>query len=546
MRQLLSGLSIKLQVVVPVFMTMLLLISGIMYSTSTLKDAFRDMSQSTETLITHKDELTKVIDNTYAMRISAIYSLFKPEEVKVLPSVLKQRQSENLAHLKSINTIPELNDEVDKLREAMQEYVDYSIKTMIPLLNVKHNQQTSASFEAEYQRAMDVYRDEGAVMIKAIDTLSKELNRLALEEVHQREANNHSMMNMSITGLIFVLLFAAGFAWYLAGVIVTPIQKLQSVVREVAHGNLLVKADEQGNNEVTLLARDVNSTVSQLRETVGALVNISNNVASSATELATVMTQSSVNSDQEKQEVEQVASAVNQMEIAASTVTDNATQADQAAQNANQQAQSSLAMFEQSNRANEIMADKMGDAANVVNSLQEQSEKIGKVIEVIQGISEQTNLLALNAAIEAARAGESGRGFAVVADEVRMLAARTQDSTKEIQAIIEELQAQSGVANDSMHSSLKMLQENQSLSAEVSTALQAINQAIAELSSLNTQVASASEEQNQVTSDINRNLSNIYELVSQNVTGITQSAAASQELSALAEQQKQQLDYFRV
>lgn len=546
MRQLLSGLSIKLQVVVPVFITMLLLISGIIYSTSTLKDAFRDMSQSTEALINHKDELTRVIDNTYAMRISAIYSLFKPEEVKVLPSVLKQRQSENLTHLKALDTIPELNEEVDRLRETMQEYVDYSIKTMIPLLNVKHHEQTSAAFDAEYQRAMDVYRDEGSAMIKAIDILSKELNRLALEKVHQSEAHNHSVMNMSITGLILVLLFAAAFAWYLAGVIVTPIQRLQSVVREVAHGNLLVKAEEEGNNEVTLLARDVNSTVSQLRDTVGALVRISDDVASSATELAAVMTQSSVNSDQEKQEVEQVASAVNQMEIAASTVTDNATQADQAAQNANQQAQSSLAMFEQSNRANELMADKLGDAANVVNSLQEQSEKIGKVIEVIQGISEQTNLLALNAAIEAARAGESGRGFAVVADEVRMLAARTQDSTKEIQAIIEELQAQSGVANDSMNSSLQMLQENQSLSAQVSTALQTINQAIAELSALNTQVASASEEQNQVTSDINRNLGNIYELVSQNVTGITQSAAASQELSALAEQQKQQLDYFRV
>ncbi|MCV5216812.1 hypothetical protein OFC53_36870, partial [Escherichia coli] len=59
------------------------------------------------------------------------------------------------------------------------------------------------------------------------------------------------------------------------------------------------------------LARDVNQTIEKLRETVSALVRISEDVASASTELATVMTQSSVNSDQEKQEVEQVASAIN-------------------------------------------------------------------------------------------------------------------------------------------------------------------------------------------------------------------------------------------
>ncbi|MBY7854570.1 methyl-accepting chemotaxis protein [Vibrio fluvialis] len=547
MRQLLSGLSIKLQVVVPVFITMLLLISGISYSTSTLKDAFRQMSQSTETLINHKDELTEIIDNTYAMRISAIYSLFQPEEVKVLPSVLQQRQSENLKHLDSLARVPGMTAEIAELRRAMERYVDYSVNTMIPLLNTKHNQQqTSASFEAEYERATDVYRDVGRDMVKAIQALSDKLNNIALDDIHANEAHNHSVMDMSLMGLIVVLLLAAASSWLLAGIIVTPIRKLQQTVREVAHGNLQIQAEEEGNNEITELARDVNATVSQLRKTVDALIRISVDVASASTELAAVMTQSSVNSDQEKQEVEQVASAVNQLEIAAGTVTDNATRADSAAQHANQLAQNSLTMFEQSNRANALMTDKLSDAAHVVTSLKEQSERIGKVIEVIQGISEQTNLLALNAAIEAARAGESGRGFAVVADEVRMLAARTQDSTKEIQAIIEELQDKSGVANDSMTSSLKMLQDNQALAGKVSGALMEINQSIAELSAVNTQVASASEEQNQVTSDINRNLGNIYELVSQYVTGITQSAAAAQELSQLAEQQKQQLNYFRV
>lgn len=95
-------------------------------------------------------------------------------------------------------------------------------------------------------------------------------------------------------------------------------------------------------------------------------------------------------------------------------------------------------------------------------------------------------------------------------------------------------------------SSLNTLQDNQDLATQLSQSLDSINQSIQDLSVMNTEVASAAEEQSQVTGDINRNLSNMYELVNQNVTGITQSAAASQELSSLAEQQKQELSYFKV
>ncbi|MCO4789906.1 methyl-accepting chemotaxis protein, partial [Vibrio cholerae] len=491
--------------------------------------------------------LTTLIDNTYAMRISAIYSLFRPAEVTALPNVLKEKQTENLALLRSLADNPELKNEVAGLTQAMQRYVDYSIQTMIPLLNIEHSdQEKDERFTAQYEQATAEYRKVGNEMIKAIDVLSNRLNQVAMTTIDESEHEHDSVMSQSTFALIGILLVAALSSWLLAGIIVTPIRQLQQTVREIAKGNLLVKAQEEGNNEITLLARDVNATVTQLRQTVESLVRISTDVASASTELATVMTQASVNSDQEKQEVEQVASAVNQLQSTAQSVTDHAHTADGAAQQANQLASQSLRMFEESHRATAKMADQLTEAAQVVNQLKEQSERIGNVTEVIRSISEQTNLLALNAAIEAARAGESGRGFAVVADEVRMLAARTQTSTQEIQAIIEELQNQSNTANSSMHSSLSLLEQNQSLAAKVSASLTEINHSISALGQINAQVATASEEQSQVTKDINRNLSNIYELVSQNVTGITQSAAASHELSDLAEQQHQQLQYFRV
>lgn len=547
MRQLLSTLSIKSQVFVPVLFTVILLIVGLSIGIGKLEQAFDKVTVSTNNLIVHKEELGSIVDNTYAMRIKAIYSLFRAEDVKTLNQELQQRQTTNREFLNSIDQIEGIQAEVNTMRETMNHYVDFTRVTMTPLLNTKHTSEyTTSDFEREYESAMGQYRLAGEAMIKAIDNLSKKLNQIVTDEVEENGILHSDTLTYSTISLVVILSIASLISWLLASYIVAPIRNLQQTMQEVAKGNLLVEADEVGKNEVSQLAHDVNQTIHQLRGTVDSLIRISEDVASASTELATVMTQSSANSDQEKQEVEQVASAINQLESTAAEVSSNAQQADSASNEASKLTSQSLSMFEESTRASAKMADQLNEAAHVVTSLKDQSEQIGKVIEVIESISEQTNLLALNAAIEAARAGESGRGFAVVADEVRMLAARTQESTKEIQTIIEELQQQSGHANESMHSSLAMLEDNQSLAADVNRSLSDINSAISDLNAINTQVATASEEQKQVTSDINNNLSTIYELVSQNVTGITQSAAAAQELSGLAENQKHQLKQFHV
>lgn len=547
MRQLLSGLSIKIQILIPVLFSVVLLLTGVIIGGDKLENAFKDVSTATDQLILHKEELSEIVDNSYGMRIKAIYSLFNPDDVNTLVETLNQKRDQNSRLLSSLDTVPGMQDEVAAMSKAMGHYVNFSRNTMLPLLKAKHgNSVLTSDFDTRYQTAIDQYRHAGNEMVKAIDSLSKKLNLLATQQVHTNGQQHTSTLNTATIGLLVILSIALVISWTLAGIIVKPINNIQATMREVAKGNLLVKAEEHGDNEISRLAQDVNKSVEQLRDTVSSLSRISIEVASASTELAAVMTQSSANSDQEKQEVEQVASAVNQLESTAANVNENAVQADSASKQADEMATHSMSLFNESNQANEQMAIQLSEAANVVGTLKEHSEKIGNVIEVIQSISEQTNLLALNAAIEAARAGESGRGFAVVADEVRMLAARTQDSTKEIQAIIEGLQVQSGNANESMSSSLSMLEHNQTLSGEVSSALSGIANSVTDITEINTQVAAAAEEQSQVTSDINRNISNIYSLVSQNVTGITQAAAASHELSNLAEQQKQQLGFFKV
>ncbi len=547
MRQILNGLSIKVQIILPVIATLSVLTVGIILSSNSLKSTFHDVTVSTEELILHKDELTQIIDNTYGMRIKAIYSLFRSEDVDQLQASLVEKRKDSLELLESLNSVDGLQTEVRAMKAATEDYVSYSINTMLPLLKIKHSNSTlSDDFQQNYIQSSATYREKGRTMVSAIETLSKKLNHIAFNQVIENEQEHSAKIQQAMVGAILVLIAALSMSWLLAGIIVKPIKVLQKAMMELAQGNLKISVEEEGSNELSALSCDFNTTVLKLQSTMDSLVKISTEVALASTELASVMTQSSANSDQEKNEVEQVSTAINQLAGTAREVSQNANLADDASMKVDKLARNSLKVFQDNVRDNENMAVQLKQAAEVVNRLKEQSEQIGQVIEVIESISEQTNLLALNAAIEAARAGDTGRGFAVVADEVRMLAARTQESTQEIQTIIEELQNQSGLANDSMRSSLDMLTQNQAQGLIVSEALDDISHSITELTSLNAQVALASEEQNQVTVDINQNLGNIYELVSQNVAGVTQAAKASQELSQLAENQKQKLSFFQV
>ncbi|PAR48662.1 methyl-accepting chemotaxis protein [Vibrio metoecus] len=538
----LKNLSIRTQVLLPVLFTMVVLVIALWLTQTNLVREQQAISDNTHALVRYKDTIAQVDDTIYPLRISAVYAIYDAERRNNFVTELRDGLKEVNSALSAMEQDAQFSSDVRVAKQCIENYVAESQK-MVALFNRLDQGMATAE---EANAFIQNFRETGNRMINAINALSQRVNHYATTSMDQSAKSNAVVMRNAMITVLSVLGLSVVAAWLLSGQIVAPINSLQSVMRKLAHGDLSVKADDDGENEIAKLSKDVNTTVKQLHTTVEQLTRISEEVASASTELAAVMTQAESNAQMELMEIEQVASAVNELASTADNVSDNASSADATAREADALAKSGLTIFTESNQASEQMALALNDAAQVVLRLKEQSEQISNVIEVIRGVSDQTNLLALNAAIEAARAGESGRGFAVVADEVRMLAARTQESTKEIQAIIEELQAQSNTANDSMQLSLDMLAQNKALTAKANDALVGITESVSDINDSNAQVATAAEQQSHVTQDINRNVSNMSTLVHQNVTGISQSASASNELSHLAEKQKTQLAFFKL
>ncbi|MBJ2293205.1 methyl-accepting chemotaxis protein [Pseudomonas shahriarae] len=351
----------------------------------------------------------------------------------------------------------------------------------------------------------------------------------------------------SLIGLGIALIMAL-LVVLIARSIVRPLQEAVQAMANIASGesDLTRSLDTHGQDEVTQLSQHFNTFTAKLRQVVSQLQVCANALAQSSAELGNNASQAHDRSQQQSQQMELVATAINEVTYGVQDVAKNAEHAASEMRDAQTQAEQGQVNIDGSLQQIDALSGTISQAVEVIRTLSTESTQIGGVLEVIRSIAEQTNLLALNAAIEAARAGEQGRGFAVVADEVRLLAQRTQKSTAEIQNMIERLQGHSEAAVKVISDSHQASQLTIEQAGQAGASLNAIGQALRNLNGLNASIASATLQQAHVVEDINQNVTQAAGLSHSTALAAQQSSEASVHLKDLSEELNGLLRQFKV
>lgn len=354
------------------------------------------------------------------------------------------------------------------------------------------------------------------------------------------EAEIYAELDKARLHIVLVsLAIAAGMGllgMLLAGSVSRPLNELARLFRELGSGDgdLTQRLKVEGHDELTQVATGFNNFVAKIHGSIEQVASNSRQLAATANEVASKAQLTLHNCTAQRDRTVQVATAIHEMGATVGEIAGNASLAADVARQANEQADAGAVVVAQARHGIVGLSSEIEQVAGVIESLANQTDSIGSILDTIRSISEQTNLLALNAAIEAARAGEQGRGFAVVADEVRNLASRSAASTAEIQGMINRLQEQSARAVSAMAQGRNQSLEVVAQADEANAALGHITAHITQISDMNIQVATATEEQSSVVGEINRNVEDINQLTMETADiahQLTESSRSLQQLS---------------
>lgn len=378
------------------------------------------------------------------------------------------------------------------------------------------------------------------------------------------------------TAVVIAIAFMIGAAlvFFIIKSIINPINELKEKAIKVSKGDLTEQINVHSNDEIGHLANSFNDMAVNLRQVIQQINSSSEQVAASSEELHATSEQATEVTEQIASAIQEVASGAEtqgisseQSALAMEEVTSGIQRIAEFSTTVKDSSQGAMALSEQGNRSIQQAIQQMDtieigtkNTTIAIKQLNERSEEIGKIIEVITNIADQTNLLALNAAIEAARAGEHGKGFTVVADEVRKLAEQSRSSADQIVELIREIQKGTTVANNEMDKSAKevafgkeVIIQTREAFQQILNAVEQVNEQIQEVSATSEQISANTEEVTatveqlaQIAKEASEQSQNVAASSEEQLASMEEISASSEALSHLAQELQELIAKFKV
>ena len=422
---------------------------------------------------------------------------------------------------------PELLAQLDQLEDLLEEFrdIDERIESLY--------ESDDPADHAEAQRL--VLEDAIAVFDKlalTADNLATSTVQLAADEgASSQEDAEASRLTMIVLGLA-ALIAACFLAAAAARSITRPIAAVKEALQRVAGGDLTVRLDVEGEDELADMGRSLNEALERMGDTVQAIADSSQTLAASSEELSAVSSQVSSSS-------EETAAQASTVSAAAEQVSSNV----QAVAAAAEELGASIREIARHTGQAADVATAAVDVAATTNATVEKlgvsSAEIGEVVKVITTIAEQTNLLALNAAIEAGRAGDAGKGFAVVASEVKELARKTARSTEEIAARVEAIQSDSRAAVAAIAEITGIIREIHDIEVVIAASVE-------EQSATTNEIGRSVVEAAKGSTDIAANVTAVAMAAGDNTQAANETSRAAADLAHLATSLERLVSRFRI
>ena len=430
-----------------------------------------------------------------------------------------------------------VNQALHQIEKEHADFEQHAHQIFVLLADGKRNETEALTAKVEQEEEQ---------LILELEDLLTEIEEFTEAAGRRAEEHEHSAATLLGGFILLALVIGSLVSWTVSRNIVRRLDETGRELEVIASGDLTHKQTVDGRDEIGKLQQSMQTMRDQLLQMISQINATTTQLTTAAQAVSVVSTQTSANIQQQQAETDQIATAINEMSITVREVAENVGNTSAAANEANAETEKGSQVVQAAVQGIQRLASQIDNTADVTTQVEQDSENINTVLEVIKGIAEQTNLLALNAAIEAARAGEQGRGFAVVAAEVRTLAGRTQESTTEINQIIEKLQAGSCSAVKAMHQSREQARSVVDQATLAGSSLATIAQSASQIDVMSTQIATAAEEQSAVAEDMNRNIVRISDMATQNATGAEQTSRAGQDLARMASELQGLVGQFRV